>query len=145
MAVRGTCLCGDIAFEADPPFEFLAHCHCSMCRKTHGAACDAALGVDARQVRWLRGQDGVRRYESSPGNYRPFCGRCGSSVPSPVPRVYPERGRAVVPAGSLDDDPGAREEIHIFVGSKAPWYAIADDLPQHDTYPPGPYPPPSRR
>ena len=55
------------------------------------------------------------------------------------------RGRVVVPAGSLDDDPGAREELHIFVGSKAPWYEIADDLPRHEAYPPGPYPPPSRR
>jgi hypothetical protein len=55
------------------------------------------------------------------------------------------RNRAVVPAGSLDDDPGARGKIHIFVGSKASWYEIADDLPQHDAYPPGPYPPPSRR
>jgi len=30
----------------------------------------------------------------------------------------------------LDDDPGVRPESHIFVGSKAPWYDITDDLPQ---------------
>jgi hypothetical protein len=24
---------------------------------------------------------------------------------------------------------------HMFVGSKAPWYEIRDDLPQHDEYP----------
>jgi hypothetical protein len=51
----------------------------------------------------------------------------------------------VVPAGSLDDDPAAREELHIFTGSKAPWFEIADSLPRHAEYPPGPYPPPPRR
>jgi hypothetical protein len=27
--------------------------------------------------------------------------------------------------------------MHIFVGSKARWYEIPDDLPQHAEYPPG--------
>ena len=38
MTVHGRCLCGDVVFEADAPFEFMGHCHCSMCRKHHGAA-----------------------------------------------------------------------------------------------------------
>ena len=33
--------------------------------------------------------------------------------------------------GVLDDDPGVRPAMHIFVGSKAPWLEIADGLPQH--------------
>jgi hypothetical protein len=27
-------------------------------------------------------------------------------------------------------------ESHIFVGSKAPWFDITDDLPQYEGYPP---------
>src|SRR6266849_3005211 len=290
MTVHGHCLCGDVAFEADAPFEFMGHCHCSMCRKHHGAAFSSALAVRPERFRWLRGAEGIRHYESSSGGDRPFCARCGSAVPgsagdlvfiapgvldddpemrpqadifvgskapwheiagslprfdafppgmgsavaferrsdpaagmvrgsclcggvgyeitgpiagpivnchcsrcrkaraaahastlfvdlasfrwlrgeeliasykvpeaerftqgfcrtcgAKVPGVNTQRRRVVVPAGSLDDDPGAREELHIFVGSKAPWYEIADDLPQHEEYPPGPYPPPSRR
>lgn len=41
----------------------------------------------------------------------------------------------VIPMGGLDDDPGMRPQPHIFVGSKAPWFEIADDLPQHVEYP----------
>ncbi len=41
----------------------------------------------------------------------------------------------VVPAGSLDDDPGHRPAFHIFVASKAPFHEIADDLVTHDEYP----------
>ena len=37
--------------------------------------------------------------------------------------------------GTLDDDPGVRPSYHIFVGSKAPWYDITDNLPQFDTFP----------
>ena len=76
MTVRGSCLCGDVAFEADAPFEFMGHCHCSMCRKHHGAAFSSALAVHPSRFRWLRGAEGIRRYESSPGGSRPFCGRC---------------------------------------------------------------------
>jgi hypothetical protein len=43
---------------------------------------------------------------------------------------------AIVPMGSLDDDPGIRPQRHIFVVDQAPWYTIADDLPQHVRYPP---------
>ena len=60
-----------------------------------------------------------------------FCRVCGSSMP----RVDPQRGVVVIPAGGLDDDPGGREREHIFVASKAVWHEIADDLPQYDEYP----------
>ena len=43
----------------------------------------------------------------------------------------------VVPAGSLETDPGDLPQVHIFVGSKAPWFDIADEIPQHSVYVPG--------
>jgi hypothetical protein len=52
-----------------------------------------------------------------------------------MPRVDRERGFAVVPMGALDDDPGIRPQRHIFVGSKAPWYEIADGLPRDVEFP----------
>jgi hypothetical protein len=32
------------------------------------------------------------------------------------------------------DAPGIEPSGHIFVGSKAPWFEIADDLPQFEEY-----------
>jgi hypothetical protein len=40
-----------------------------------------------------------------------------------------------VALGSLKDAPSLRPQNHMFVGSKAPWYEILDDLPQFDGYP----------
>jgi hypothetical protein len=57
---------------------------------------------------------------------------CGSTMP----RFDEARGFAIVPMGSLDEDPGARPERHIHVGSKAVWDVILDDLPQFEAGPP---------
>ncbi len=61
-----------------------------------------------------------------------FCRVCGSILP----RVGADP-IVGIPAGALDDDPGGRPRLHFFVGSKAPWYEIRDDLPQFESYPPG--------
>jgi len=129
--MTGACLCGEVAFEVEDPFAFMGHCHCSMCRKAHGAAFSTTLGAAPERFRWLRGKDAITQYASSPGLARPFCGRCGAQVPH-------EAGELVhVPAAALDGDPGIRPQAHIFVGSKAPWHEIADALPRFETYPPG--------
>ncbi len=131
--VRGSCLCGGAAYEIDGELEPMAHCHCSICRKHHGAPFVTFVGVNTSQFRWVKGQDLVTEYESSPGSRRGFCRICGSSLP----RRVPEGALFFLPAGTLDDDPGTRPQGHVFVGSKAPWVEIHDDLPQFDEFPPG--------
>ena len=83
--VRGSCLCGGVKYEITGPLMRSGHCHCSNCRKAHGAAF---------------------------------------------------RSRARVHIDGLDDDPGVRPERHFFVSSKAPWFEITDELPQHAELPP---------
>jgi len=131
--VRGSCLCGDVAWEAEGPFELMSHCHCSRCRKAHGAAFATYVMCGADAFRLVRGRERMVRYESSPGLFRPFCGRCGGVVSDGTAW----EGRAGMPAGSLDDDPDVRPLAHIFVASKAPWFEIRDQLPRFDAYPPG--------
>jgi hypothetical protein len=41
-----------------------------------------------------------------------------------------------VTLGTVDGDPGVEIEMHIFVGSKAPWDHIGGDAPQHLEFPP---------
>lgn len=130
--VQGSCLCGDVAWEVRPPLELASHCHCSRCRKLHGTPFTTYGAAPADAFRWLRGHPGVQRYESSPGFFRHFCGRCGSKLPA-----EPSEGRVFVPLGSLDGDPGVRPLAHIYAGSKAAWHEITDALPRFDTLPPG--------
>ena len=61
-----------------------------------------------------------------------FCRDCAGSLP----KVAPERGLVVIPAGSLDTDPPMRPQRHIFTGYKASWFDITDTLPQFADAPP---------
>jgi hypothetical protein len=56
------------------------------------------------------------------------CSRCGSPVPDPSP----SGSWFEIPAGALDGDPQIKPDRHIFVERKAPWFDIADGLPQFD-------------
>ena len=129
--IRGSCLCGDVAWEAQGPLELMSHCHCSYCRKSHGAAFGTYGAARAPTFRWMEGEDRIRRYTSSPGFERPFCPRCGSVVAGDAQGDW-----VFMPVGNLDTDPGGRASGHIFAASKAPWYEISDDLPRFDEYPP---------
>ncbi len=129
---RGSCLCGAVQFEAGP-FDSMVHCHCSMCRRHHGAMFATFLTGRSGSFRWLAGQDRIVSYRSSSKGLRPFCGTCGSVVPT----TLPEAGIAFVPAGNLEGDPGMRPQRHMFAASGAAWFPITDALPRSDTFPPG--------
>lgn len=129
---RGSCLCGAVQFEAGL-FDSMVHCHCSMCRKHHGAMFATFLTGAANSFRWLAGEDAVAVYRSSAKGLRPFCRTCGSVTPS----VLPEIGMAFIPAGNLEGDPGLRPERHMFASSGMDWFPITDALPRSDGFPPG--------
>ena len=127
----GSCTCGDIQYEILGELIDVAFCHCSKCRRTLGAAFGSYARVITDMFRWVSGENLIRKYESSPNVYRCFCGNCGSPL-----GVLGEDGKLTwVTLGTVEGDPGMRPEAHIFVGSKAPWYEITDDLPQFDEWP----------
>jgi hypothetical protein len=142
-SIRGSCLCGGVKFEINGSLIGPSNCHCSNCRKQHGAAFRSRARVQINDFKWIEGEGLVKFYESSPGGYRGFCRVCGS----PIINKFDARAadaaddpgmpsRYGVSLGTLDDDPGVRPTAHIFVRSKAPWYEITDDLPQYAEYPP---------
>jgi hypothetical protein len=131
--MKGSCLCGGVRFEIEKavgPFEL---CHCHRCRKVSGSAFSAGLGVMTKDFRLIEGGELISTYEATilrePPPYRNFfCRRCGSPVPNPKP----DSTWFEVPSGSLDDDPELKADKHIFVEFRAPWFEIADNLPQYD-------------
>lgn len=132
MKMTGSCLCGAVRYEITGAFKSIGNCHCSMCRKSHGAAFATWGLIDPDQFRWTSGEASVQGYDSSPGTRRCFCRTCGSPLVSMHAGTV---GEVVV--GTLDEDPRMRPREHIFVGSKAPWHEITDALPQSEAWPPG--------
>jgi hypothetical protein len=123
---KGSCLCGSVKYELDGPFEVMSHCHCSMCRKHHGAAFATFVTVPLSSFRWVAGEDVLSTYQSSAYGKRTFCSKCGSVMPV----VEADTGIAFCPAGNLDGELGIQPQSHRFVGSKASWHAMTDTLPE---------------
>ena len=129
--ITGTCLCGALRYEADDAVSTLTHCHCSMCRKHHGAPFASFVDVSEHGFRWTSGEHSVIDYPSSATRQRRACEVCGSVAPAPM------GDRVLLPAGNLLGDLDAATAMHVFVGSKAVWHSIEDALPQHVAAAPG--------
>lgn len=131
--LRGSCLCGDIAYEVWSPFLRFAHCHCSRCRKATGTGHATNLYCSPDRFRWIKGEKLIERYDLPVA--RSFaavvCRMCGS----PLPRLTRSGSELVVPAGSLDGEPSVRPNARIFWGSRASWSCEDDVLPRYDGLP----------
>jgi hypothetical protein len=126
-SVEGACLCGAVRFEVELPSKWCAHCHCSMCRREHGAAFVTWFGVERPQLRVTAGEAALARYASSPEAARSFCGACGSSLFFESTRWPTEVHVALASLlGPLDRAPQA----HVFFDDRVPWVHVADGLPR---------------
>lgn len=128
MKASGSCLCGGVRFEVELPGIVMNNCHCSRCRKASGAAFGTYFHASLAAFRWVAGEELVTLFQPDNGDARPFCSRCGTRTPL----VETDDDHVIVPAGTFDDDPGITPQVHIHVASKAPWFAISDDLPAFD-------------
>lgn len=124
---QGSCLCGAVRYQADElgPAVF---CHCQRCRKASGSAFASNALVPSDKFRFVEGEDALATFSTPQGVHRVFCGRCGSPLISRRDAM-PEAVRLRL--GTLDTPIDVRPQAHIFVGSKAEWFDIHDDLPQY--------------
>jgi len=115
--MHGSCLCGAVEYEVaqlDSPIE---HCSCRTCQKAHAAAFNTAASVKHRHFHWLKGQDLLTGYPSSPEKIRWFCSKCGSHlVAELIGRDY-----VVLRVATLDDDPKQVPEFQIWASHEVPW------------------------
>lgn len=130
--IQGSCLCSRIQYQLEGPLMLINNCHCSMCRKAGGAAYGTFAHASSKGFNWLCGKELIHSYASSENNQRSFCSVCGSNMPV----IEEKDSHVIIPAGTLDTDPGIKPCVHIFVGSKAPWHDITDQLEQFDQFPP---------
>ena len=123
----GECECGAVRYRVADAFLYAANCHCSRCRAATGSAFKAFAGIEQKKLEITKGMDTLLVFGDDDLNDT-RCWACGSLLFSVV-----RNGEYVhVAMGSLVDAPSIRPTEHIFVGSKAPWFEITDDLPQSE-------------
>jgi hypothetical protein len=127
QVARGACLCGAVQFEVTMPSKFCAHCHCSNCRRAHGAAFVTWAGFAAGQFEIVAGAEHLTRYRTDTDATRSFCAICGSTLTYEGPRWEGEVhvARANI-EGDIDRAPGA----NVYVDHRASWWEISDGLPR---------------
>ena len=123
----GRCLCGAVEYRVADQFLYAANCHCSNCRRTTGSAFKPFAGIERDKLSVSKGEDGLMIFGEENG-HDVHCRVCGSLLYS----VVRDGAYVHVAMGTLVDDPSIRPAEHIFVGSKAPWFTITDDLPQYE-------------
>ena len=128
----GSCLCGAVHYELNGAIGEIVQCHCSKCRKANGTAYATNAPIAKADFKLTAGEDVLKRYASSVGTQRYFCGNCGSpiiSIKADTPDFYRLR------IGTLDTKIAQSPVCHIFTASKAEWEQITDDLPQYTERP----------
>ena len=125
--VDGACLCGEVQFEITLPTDFCAHCHCTMCRRSHGAGYVTWVGVAKPRLRIVSGKQSLVAYQSSEHGQRSFCKRCGSTLIFESTN-YPDQYH--LPLGNLNGKIDRDPEIHVFFDHRAEWVVVGDQLPR---------------
>jgi len=129
LNLAGSCECGAVRYSVADEFLYAANCHCSRCRAATGSAFKPFAGIEREKLE-LDGNSGPLLVHGTDELNDTRCAACGSLLFS----VVRDGAYVHVALGSLVDEPGIRPTEHIFVGSKAPWFEITDDLPQAEEY-----------
>ena len=127
--LEGRCECRAVRYRVLDAFLYAANCHCSNCRAGTGSAFKPFAGIERDKIEVLGGAETLLVWGDEMGNHT-RCGICGSLLYS----IVRDGAYVHVALGTLVDEPSIRATEHIFVGSKAPWFEITDELPQNDEY-----------
>ncbi len=130
--LAGSCRCGRVHYAVADEFIYAANCHCSGCRAATGSAFKPIARIERSKLSVTQGFEHVGQAGEDDSNNDMRCTTCGSFLFS----VVGDAEFVEVAMGSLVDTPTIRPDHHIFVGSKAAWFDITDDLPQFDEYRP---------
>jgi hypothetical protein len=130
---QGSCLCGKVAFSVIKFEPLVGHCHCTMCRKFHGAAFSTFVEVKLEHLTWLTGESELRSYQAENGTVRQFCQHCGSSLV--FISSFNQQAKTVEMAlACFDTELPVNPDAHIYLASKVSWYSPDDDLAKFQQY-----------
>ncbi|MEJ8566679.1 GFA family protein [Elongatibacter sediminis] len=128
--VDGGCFCGAVRFQVTLPSKWCAHCHCSMCRRIHGAGYVTWAGFESAGFEVTRGAENLHWFESSPGARRGSCAHCHSNMLFESQR-WP--GETHVALGCLDGKIDRTPQAHVNYDTHVDWMAVDENLSIHSS------------
>jgi len=132
IKLKGQCLCGEIKYTYHGPPGKIVHCHCSKCRKWHGAAFRTRTVIKKDGFLWITGEEQLSFHNSSDKVMKSFCRHCGSNLVS----FYKHNDQILgLPLGGVEGSLDDIEQVHIFTAYKAKWYEIPSAATQYPELP----------
>ena len=123
----GGCHCGQLRYSVDAVLDNVAHCHCSICRRTTGGIVTTWATVPLASFRWTTGTPA--EYASSGSCIRYFCPNCGSQM-ALFTTLSP--GTLDLTIATLDRPEAVPADRHIWVKNRLPWLSLDPQLPEED-------------
>ena len=134
--ITGNCLCGAIEYEVEEIPGKIYNCHCSQCRKSHGAAFATQVFAQGATLRFIKGAEYIKEYRQFPdhGGIRAFCSNCGSRL---MNYLSDKNMYLSVALSNINNDFDGKPIAHAFVGSKASWHQPSEDIISYESIPAG--------
>jgi hypothetical protein len=133
VANSGSCLCGKVSFSVAQFEPLVGHCHCTMCRKFHGAAFSTFVEIKLEHLTWLNGESELSAYQADNGTVRKFCQHCGSSLLF-ISSFNQQANTVEIALACFDEIETVTPNAHIYLESKVDWYQPNDDLAKFQGY-----------
>lgn len=122
---QGGCQCGAMRYQFRAPLRDIAHCHCSICRRSTGGILVTWITVPLAAFTWQRGEPA--RFASSPTCERYFCPNCGAHL-ALFTTLSPNSLDVTI--ATLDHPEHAAADRHIWTQSRLPWLEVDPSLPR---------------
>jgi len=133
MMIKGSCMCGAVEYEIELMPEQIYNCHCSKCRKAHGAAFATQALAKGDTLKILKGKEMLKEYTGGKG-VRAFCSHCGSRMMN----YAPDKSMYLsVALSNVDTEIKVGPVAHVNVESKALWHEPSADIPAFQGLPDG--------
>jgi hypothetical protein len=124
-AYTGSCFCGGVEYEVSKPIKFVAHDHCSICRRISGSAFVTWCGVKADQFKLISGAHLISSFKSTSEAERQFCRTCGTHL---FFRSSHWEGEVHFTLATIKQSMDELPKAHVFYSDKVAWLEINDEL-----------------
>jgi hypothetical protein len=129
--IKGSCVCQEVQYEVEEITGQIYNCHCSICRKSHGAAFATQVLAKGETLKFIKGETVISEYKHRLG-LRVFCSICGSRL---INYARNKKRYLSVALASIDGDFNGKPVADCFVNSKADWYEPSGEIPAFDELP----------
>lgn len=130
--VQGSCLCGQIEYQVELIPNKTFNCHCSYCRKAHGAAFVTVTLAKGDTLHITKGQESLKEHINDLGGVRAFCSNCGTRLMNYAPdkTMY-----LSIVLSTVDTPVDFQPVAHVNIESKASWHEPYEGIPKFESLP----------